>query len=82
MNSRKGFHCNCNSGYFGKYCEFEMDECLPGPCFNYGTCHDAVNTFTCSCADGFTGKLCENNVDDCLNNSCLNNASCIDRTRG
>ena len=31
----------------------EVDECLPGPCENGGTCTDLVNGFHCECGDEF-----------------------------
>lgn len=82
VNSRTEFHCHCGSGYFGKYCEHEMNECLARPCFNNGTCFDAPDNFTCTCPDGYTGRFCDINIDDCVDNLCLNNATCIDRVLG
>ena len=38
----------------GKFCDEEIDECLPGPCKNGGTCHDHINAYTCDCDQ--TGK--------------------------
>ena len=35
--------------YTGKFCDEEIDECLPGPCKNGGTCHDHINAYTCDC---------------------------------
>ena len=33
----------------GKFCDEEIDECLPGPCKNGGTCDDYINSYTCDC---------------------------------
>ena len=40
--------------YAGTICDEEIDECLPGPCKNGGTCHDHINAYTCDCDQ--TGK--------------------------
>ena len=36
----------------------DIDDCLPNPCQNSGTCTDEVNNYTCSCATGYTGYNC------------------------
>lgn len=40
------------SGYTGRNCETDVDECAstPGACLNGGRCQDAVNNFTCDCS--------------------------------
>lgn len=38
----------------------DIDECLPDPCHNNGTCTDLVNNYRCNCAAGFNGTNCEN----------------------
>lgn len=38
----------------------DIDDCLPGPCRNHGTCTDLVNDYQCDCVAGFNGKNCEN----------------------
>ncbi|XP_065940924.1 uncharacterized protein [Magallana gigas] len=55
-----------------------IDDCLPGPCRNHGTCTDLVNDYQCDCVAGFNGKNCENNVDECLSQPCKNNGTCVD----
>jgi len=48
------YNCTCASGFIGLYCGTEVDECLPGPCENNGTCEDEVNGYSCTCEAEFT----------------------------
>ncbi|CAH2300904.1 protocadherin Fat 4 [Pelobates cultripes] len=70
------FVCKCMPGYDGNLCETDIDECLPLPCHNGGTCHNLVGGFSCSCPDGFTGIACERDINECLSSPCKNGAVC------
>ena len=47
------FHSGA-SGYMGRDCGIDIDECVTNPCLNDGTCVDGVNGFTCECIDGYS----------------------------
>ncbi|CAM4658808.1 unnamed protein product [Lepidochelys kempii] len=70
------FVCWCMPGYDGNLCETDIDECLPSPCHNDGTCHNLVGGFSCNCPDGFTGMACERDINECLSSPCKNGAVC------
>ncbi|XP_038255144.1 protocadherin Fat 4 [Dermochelys coriacea] len=70
------FVCRCMPGYDGNLCETDIDECLPSPCHNDGTCHNLVGGFSCNCPDGFTGMACERDINECLSSPCKNGAVC------
>ena len=40
-----GYICLCQEGYEGQFCEREIDECQPNPCYNNATCIDLFNDF-------------------------------------
>lgn len=53
LRVRTLFHSDFSlSGYQGKYCEVDVDECESNPCVNDGICRDMVNGFTCTCQPG------------------------------
>lgn len=63
----------------GINCEHNIDDCMPNPCRNGGTCHDLVNKFVCSCPHGTQGVLCEINVNECFDGACHHGGTCIDK---
>lgn len=77
---RKSVHKNTTifSGYSGKHCETDIDECYSFPC-HYGTCIDGLASFSCQCKPGYTGRLCETNINECLSQPCRNGGTCQDR---
>jgi hypothetical protein len=63
-------YCECNSGYWGTYCDKECPGGSDNPCNGHGTCHVESGTCAClvnwkgdsncgSCTTGYTGNKCE-----------------------
>nr|XP_022314607.1 neurogenic locus notch homolog protein 1-like [Crassostrea virginica] len=69
--------CKCRSGYTGKDCETNIDDCASNPCLYGGTCTDLVNGYQCTCPVGYLGQRCENRVNPCSLNRC-SNGDCVD----
>lgn len=51
-------HCIFVSGFTGKNCDSNIDDCPGHECQNGGTCVDGVNTYNCQCNPEFTGLEC------------------------
>jgi uncharacterized membrane protein len=58
--SGTSFKCECASGYDGKRCENDINECAASPCEHGGTCTDGIGEYTCACSGtGYFGERCE-----------------------
>ncbi|KAL7828969.1 hypothetical protein SRHO_G00326030 [Serrasalmus rhombeus] len=69
--------CMCQVGWWGSYCEKEIDECLSSPCRNGGTCMDYQGGYGCRCKQGYQGVNCEYDVNECQSNPCRHGGTCI-----
>ncbi|XP_055602052.1 protein crumbs isoform X2 [Uranotaenia lowii] len=72
--------CQCQSGYEGKHCENDINECLlkENLCGN-GICHNVNGSYKCYCTPGYTGLNCDLDVDECLSHPCKNSAQCLNK---
>lgn len=65
------FSCNCTgSGFEGKFCDINIDECQQPTICNNGTCKDRYGTYSCICNSGYTGANCEAETNECKPNPC------------
>ena len=79
--------CDCVSGYTGKNCSENIDDCASHICQNAATCEDGVNSYRCVCSRGYAGRFCEiapvpGAVEYyyggvCENHDCKNGGLCI-----
>ena len=73
------YTCKCFDGYEGVHCEFDINECLSGPCQNGGICTEGIpGTYVCACVAGYGGHSCESDIDECSSTPCQNSGNCID----
>ncbi|XP_058846070.1 sushi, nidogen and EGF-like domain-containing protein 1 isoform X3 [Acipenser ruthenus] len=78
ITGNPSYTCSCPSGYTGKRCQIDVNECSTYPCQNGGSCIDGQNNFTCLCLPGFRGPLCGIDVNECSSQPCQNGGTCID----
>ena len=60
----------------GKNCSEDINECVPDPCKNNGTCKNLIADFFCNCTANYTGRFCEDKKSSCIPNPCGNNGTC------
>ena len=60
------YTCLCPPGFTDENCSVNIDECLPNPCQNGGTCTDQVNAYSCQCASGYTADNRSIEINECM----------------
>ncbi|XP_050532124.1 protein crumbs isoform X2 [Daktulosphaira vitifoliae] len=78
--SLKDYVCICSSGFEGKNCELNINDCQMTLCPQGKICVDGINTYECRCPEGYTGDDCTKPLNDCKDHPCKNNATCIDNS--
>lgn len=54
-----GFECKCYVGFYGKMCDWNMDDCIGNVCENNLICEDGILNYICNCSCRFKGIFCE-----------------------
>uniref|UniRef100_A0A8D1HYF8 Sushi, nidogen and EGF-like domain-containing protein 1 n=1 Tax=Sus scrofa TaxID=9823 RepID=A0A8D1HYF8_PIG len=70
------YTCSCLSGFTGRRCHLDVNECASHPCRNGGTCTSGVDSFSCQCPAGFGGHTCETAQLPCDAKECENGGWC------
>ncbi len=48
VNTKDSFHCVCESGWGGKWCDQDIDECFSKPCGKGQQCTNEKGTYSCT----------------------------------
>ncbi|XP_068706115.1 vitamin K-dependent protein S-like [Montipora foliosa] len=79
LYAENSYVCICKTGFIGKNCENDIDECSAGNnCDRNAVCANTEGSYNCTCKGGYTGdgRNCTE-IDECsAGNSCDRNAVC------
>ncbi|XP_036757174.2 sushi, nidogen and EGF-like domain-containing protein 1 isoform X1 [Manis pentadactyla] len=76
VTGNPSYSCSCLSGFTGRRCHLDVNECASHPCQNGGTCAHGVNSFSCQCPAGFGGPTCEAVQSPCATKGCEHGGQC------
>ncbi|CAJ0583605.1 unnamed protein product, partial [Mesorhabditis spiculigera] len=76
------FRCECGTGFAGRLCDADINECELTPCKNGGTCINTEGSYECKCTDGLHGPFCEDLPSQCAPNPCNNAGQCVELLDG
>ncbi|KAM8787743.1 sushi, nidogen and EGF-like domain-containing protein 1 [Rhynchonycteris naso] len=76
VTGNPSYTCSCLSGFTGRRCHLDVNECASHPCQNGGTCTHGINSFSCRCPAGFGGPTCETAQSPCDAKECANGGQC------
>ncbi|XP_059785117.1 sushi, nidogen and EGF-like domain-containing protein 1 isoform X10 [Balaenoptera ricei] len=76
VTGNPSYTCSCLSGFTGRRCHLDVNECASHPCQNGGTCTHGVHSFICQCPAGFAGPTCETAQSPCDARECENGGWC------
>lgn len=68
--------CSCRSGFSGRNCEININDCANNLCANGSTCKDSIAGYICMCPPGFRGRNCDRLTDICAVRQCLHGGTC------
>ncbi len=87
-NSKLGYFCDCNIGYFGPFCNFTVTKCLEEAletndevCSGHGYCVEIAGEARCECDASyvFTGKVVNTCIPKFFCPNCVNGTGmCIE----
>lgn len=71
LNMYNDFQCQCETGWQGKRCAQDVNECAifagtDQGCQNGATCQNTLGGYSCLCAPGYVGTHCLRRNVDCL----------------
>ena len=59
LTESRGYVCNCEASYHGRFCDWQTSHCSGQPCLNDGVCESTLNGFKCQCPVGYRGTNCQ-----------------------
>lgn len=65
------------TGFGGKFCEINIDDCASISCPPPKVCVDLINDYDCRCPPGFGGENCSIQLDPCARGPCVNGGTCL-----